>query len=152
MPPRKQHVVLLLAKAAQDEYVLDKLLDDPDAPLEVFGFHAQQTAEKLLKAILSHAGIVYPRTHQLVELLDLAADHGLHLPAEAEELRHLTPYAVDFRYDVLPGEEQPGLDKAAVRRELARLRTWIEAQIQGKVAETPSKYRVVRRPTKTKKT
>jgi hypothetical protein len=134
MPPRKQHVVLLLAKAAQDEYVLDKLLDDPDAPLEVFGFHAQQTAEKLLKAILSHAGIVYPRTHQLVELLDLAADH------------------VDFRYDVLPGEEQPGLDKAAVRRELARLRTWIEAQIQGKVAETPSKYRVVRRPTKTKKT
>jgi hypothetical protein len=41
MPPRKQHVVLLLAKAAQDEYVLDKLLDDSDAPLEVFGFHAQ---------------------------------------------------------------------------------------------------------------
>ena len=72
MPPRKQHVALLLAKAAQDEYVLDKLLDDSDAPVEIFGFHAQQTAEKLLKAILCHAGIEYPLTHQLVELLDLA--------------------------------------------------------------------------------
>jgi hypothetical protein len=140
MPPRKQHVALLLAKAAQDEYVLDKLLDDPDAPLEVFGFHAQQTAEKLLKAVLSHAGIVYPRTHQLVELLDLAADHGLQLPAEAEELRHLTPFAVEFRYDVLPGEERPRLDKATVRRELVRLRTWIETRIHGKVAETRAKY------------
>ena len=47
-----KHVVLLLDKAAQDEYVLDKLLSDPDAPVEVFGFHAQQAAEKLLKAIL----------------------------------------------------------------------------------------------------
>ena len=72
MPPRKQHVALLLAKAAQEEYVLDKLLDDSDAPVEIFGFHAQQTAEKLLKAILCHAGIEYPLTHQLVELLDLA--------------------------------------------------------------------------------
>lgn len=145
MPPRKQHVALLLAKAAQDEYVLDKLLDDPDAPLEVFGFHAQQTAEKLLKAILSHAGIPYPRTHQLVELLDLAADHGLELPAEAEELRYLTPFAVEFRYDVLPGDERSGLNKTAVRRELARLRTWIEARIQGKVAETPAKYKAKRK-------
>ena len=140
MPPRKQHVALLLAKAAQDEYVLDKLLDDSDAPLEVFGFHAQQSAEKLLKAILSHAGIAYPRTHQLVELLDLAADHGLELPAETEELRHLTPFAVEFRYDVLPGEERPGLDKPAVRRELIRLRAWIETQIHGRVAEAPAKY------------
>jgi len=138
-------VALLLAKAAQDEYVLDKLLDDPDAPLEVFGFHAQQTAEKLLKAVLSHAGIVYPRTHQLVELLDLAADHGLQLPAEAEELRHLTPFAVEFRYDVLPDDERPGLDKAAVRRELARLRTWIETRIHGKVAEAKGKYTARRR-------
>lgn len=145
MSPRDQHVVLLLAKAAQDEYVLDKLLDDTAAPVEVFGFHAQQAAEKLLKAILSHAGIAYPRTHQLVELLDLAADHGLELPAEAEELRHLTPFAVDFRYDVLPGEDQPLLDKRAIRRELARLRTWIETQIQGKVAETPAKYVVKRK-------
>jgi len=151
MSPRKQHVILLLAKAAQDEYVLDKMLDDPDAPLEVFGFHAQQTAEKLLKAILSHAGVAYPRTHQLVELLDLATDHDLQLPSESEELRHLTPFAVEFRYDILPGDERPGLDKAAVRCELVRLRTWVESQLRGKVAEMPAQYRTKRRPSKTKR-
>ena len=70
MPPRKQHVALLLAKAAQDEYVLDKFLDDPDAPL---------------------------------------------------------------------------------RRELARLRIWIETRMQGKVAETPAPYRAGRPPAKAKK-
>jgi hypothetical protein len=98
-----------------------------------------------LKAILSHAGVAYPRTHQLVELLDLATDHGLQLPAEAEKLRHLTPFAVDFRYDVLPGEDPPGLDKKAVRRKLARLRLWIETQIGGNVAETPAKYTAKRK-------
>jgi len=39
-------VELMLDKAAQDEYVLDKLLADDDAPVEIFGFHAQQAAEK----------------------------------------------------------------------------------------------------------
>lgn len=133
MPPHRKHVALLLAKAAQDEYVLDKLVHDTAAPLEVFGFHAQQAAEKLLKAILSHAGIVYPRTHQLAELLDLAADHGLKLPAEFEELRHLTPFAVEFRYDVLSGEEEDGLDKTAVRGQIAAFRTWAEQYVSGKI-------------------
>ena len=130
MPPRDKTIALLLAKAAQDEYVLDKLLEDDAAPLEVFGFHGQQAAEKLLKAILSDAGIEYPRTHQLTELLDLAADRGLQLPSEFEELRHLTPFAVEFRYDVLPGEDREGLDKRAVRRQIAALRAWV-GQLRG---------------------
>lgn len=129
MPQREQHVALLLAKAAQDEYVLDRLLSDTDAPTEVFGFHAQQAAEKLLKAVLSHAGIEYPRTHQLAELLDLATDNHIALPPDSEELRYLSPYAVEFRYDVLPGEEREGLDKPAVRQQLAALRAWTEQRV-----------------------
>ncbi len=37
----------LLAKAGEDEYVLDRLLTDLSAPDAVLGFHAQQAAEKL---------------------------------------------------------------------------------------------------------
>jgi hypothetical protein len=129
VPQREKHVALLLAKAAQDEYVLDLLLNDPDAPPEVYGFHAQQAAEKLLKAILSHSGIEYPRTHQLAALIDLATDNRIPLPAAFEELRYLSPYAVEFRYDVLPGEEQEGLDKPAVRQQVAALRAWAEQQV-----------------------
>jgi hypothetical protein len=50
----------LLAKAADDEYVLDRLLDDAAAPDSIVGFHAQQAAEKLLKAALFSAGVAPP--------------------------------------------------------------------------------------------
>lgn len=47
----------LLAKAAEDEYVVDRLLDDNNAPDSMVGFHAQQAAEKLLKATLFLSGV-----------------------------------------------------------------------------------------------
>ena len=53
----------VLVKAAQDEYVLDKLVADESAPQVIFGFHAQQAVEKLLKAALSHHGLEYQRTN-----------------------------------------------------------------------------------------
>ena len=45
---------ILLEKAARDEYVIDKLIYLPDSPDDVIGFHLQQAAEKLLKALLSY--------------------------------------------------------------------------------------------------
>ena len=62
---------------AQDEYVLDKLLSDARAPVEVFGFHCQQACEKLLKAALVCHGVSYPRTHRLAELIDLRPMRGV---------------------------------------------------------------------------
>jgi hypothetical protein len=37
---------VLLAKARQDEFVLDQFVNNPAAADETFGFHAQQAAEK----------------------------------------------------------------------------------------------------------
>ncbi|MFQ5859583.1 MAG: HEPN domain-containing protein, partial [Anaerolineae bacterium] len=34
-------------------------------------FHAQQTAEKYLKAFLQEHGVAFPKTHNLIELLEL---------------------------------------------------------------------------------
>jgi HEPN domain-containing protein len=62
------------------------------------GFHCQQCVEKYLKARLEEAGLMAPRTHDLVALLQLL------LPAEplwasfAPALRGLNDYAVRFRY------------------------------------------------------
>lgn len=123
-------MTLLLSKAAQDEYVLDKFLLDPDAPTEVFGFHAQQATEKLLKAILLARGTPYPQTHRLAELMDLARSHGIDLPEAFETLRYLTPFAVEFRYDVLPEESEDPLDKAHIRQTLRELRLWVESFIR----------------------
>lgn len=64
-------------------------------------FHAQQCAEKYLKALLVEHGVYFPRTHHLLSLLDLLP----RLCAGAEKIRtelaNLSPYAVDVRY---PGD------------------------------------------------
>jgi len=134
MPHHKQ-ISLLLTKAAQDEYVLDKLMDDTQAPVEIFGFHAQQAAEKLLKAILAASGTTYPHTHRLVELIDLARSQGINLPDEFEELRYLTPFAVEFRYDVLPDEIEAPIDKSKVLELINNLRSWAESFIKERMGQ-----------------
>jgi len=40
----------------------------------------------------------------------------------------LTPFAVEFRYDVFPGESDEDLDKARVREQLRQLRQWVESR------------------------
>ena len=65
------HAWGLLARARDDLYVVRRLAAEPDVPGWVLGFHAQQSVEKALKAVLSAAGITYPRTHNLVMLVEL---------------------------------------------------------------------------------
>lgn len=61
-------------------------------------FHAQQAAEKSIKAALLCRGIEFPLTHDIEELLKLAEDQGVIIPEEVQEADHLTPYAVETRY------------------------------------------------------
>ncbi len=96
---------------------------------ETFGFHAQQAAEKLLKAALLAGGVVCPRTHRLGDLLDLGYDRGLPLPEEFEELNRLTPFAVEYRYEFYAEEVERPLDRPAVLEQVRRLRAWVEARL-----------------------
>ena len=50
---RREQALLLLRKAAQDESLPDEVLDSENVSDEVIGFHCQQAAEKMLKALLS---------------------------------------------------------------------------------------------------
>jgi HEPN domain-containing protein len=95
---------LLQRKAAQDLAVLRKLIDDPAINDETIGFHAQQAAEKLVKALLANGGHEYPRTHDLGLLLDLLASVDVRIPEALLAVEILTPFATVFRYDDLPLE------------------------------------------------
>ena len=128
MPP-SEAALLLLRKAAEDETLLDEILESTRVTDAIFGFHAQQSAEKLLKAVLSQAGVLYPLTHRLGQLIDLNRDSGIALPAEFDAINLLTPFAVEFRYDVIPEEDEETLDRHAIRQLLVRLRTWAERRI-----------------------
>jgi len=73
---QREQTRLLLRKAAQDEAVMDALLQNTDIDDETFGFHAQQAVEKLLKAYLSARGVDYPKMHNLRAIVDLIAATG----------------------------------------------------------------------------
>ena len=64
-------------------------------------FHAQQCAEKYLKGRLIHAGIPFPKTHDLVLLLDLVLPVEPLWEVHRDALSILSGYGVEFRY---PGE------------------------------------------------
>lgn len=119
-----------LGKTAQDETLLDKVLDDAEVSDEVIGFHCQQAAEKLLKAVLIHAGIQFRRTHDLAELVQLLEDHHISLPEFLANLDTLTPFAVEYRYDFLGVGEASSFDRKSAKKMVAILRQWAEGQIQ----------------------
>jgi HEPN domain-containing protein len=116
---------LLLQKAKQDQYAMNRLLDDPAAPDEVIGFHAQQAVEKMIKAVLALHGVDYRRTHQLEELADILDDSGISYPPELSEAVALTPFAVEFRYDLLPVYDDPcPFDRQWAQRCVERIGDW----------------------------
>ncbi|MFZ1935308.1 MAG: HEPN domain-containing protein [Thermoguttaceae bacterium] len=121
---------LLLRKAKQDQYALNRLLDDPAAPDEVIGFHAQQAVEKMSKAVLALNAIDYRRTHQLEELTAILDDSGISYPPELSEAIALTPFAVEFRYDLLPVHDDAcPLDRQWAKRCVERIGDWASSVV-----------------------
>ena len=115
-----------LLKAAQDEYVLVRLLEDAAAPDEQLGFHAQQAVEKLLKAALFLTGEEPPRTHHLAQLEAMLAANGQPLPTEFQALLDLTPFAVQWRYEDDPGPPMSLDERRTLLADIGRLRKWVE--------------------------
>ena len=94
-----EYAQLLLQKARDDAYVITRLSEDPESPGWTLGFHAQQSIEKAIKAVLSSRGAEIPHTHDLVWLLELLGESGLDLPSDAIYFPRLTPYGAALRYD-----------------------------------------------------
>lgn len=61
-------------------------------------FHAQQSAEKYLKALLVEKNIYFPKTHNLMLLAKLVGKADIDLAAIGDQLRRLTPFGIDVRY------------------------------------------------------
>ncbi len=89
---------------AKSDLKLAKLGLRQDVLSEQICFHAQQTVEKSLKAVLLFLHIDFPFTHDLEELLDTFEHAGISIPSEFLEVGVLTPYAVETRYPGFWGE------------------------------------------------
>lgn len=72
---------------------------------EVFGFHAQQTAEKLLKAWIAVRGGHYPRSHDLMIFIQILSNLGEDITG-LDDLIDLNPFAVQYRYESLADDDE----------------------------------------------
>lgn len=104
MPPELEIILQWIRLGEHDIREAQRALAENDDPAyEIVCFHAQQTVEKYLKAVLCYRKVQFPITHdlaKLVQLLPLEVRQKLQL----EDIAHLTPYAVNSRY---PGVDIP---------------------------------------------
>lgn len=86
-----------VVKAESDFRAAELLLKAEDAPFDVVCFHAQQAAEKYLKAALTCMGVQFPKTHDLALLLGLFPASSS-IGTRIADLSELTDAAVSVRY------------------------------------------------------
>jgi len=89
-------------------------------------FHAQQTAEKYLKAVLQENGSNVPKTHQLLDLLALCMKIDPSYQMVYSDLMAIDSYAVKFRY---PGETAEKLEAKGAYTSAQAVRAFIRARL-----------------------
>jgi len=94
--------------ARRDLLSATTLLAEQDTLLRSAAFHAQQAAEKALKAVLAARNADIPRTHDLADLLAQLGDRSEGL--ERDQLESLSKWAVGGRY---PGQDDDLTREAA---------------------------------------
>ena len=89
-------------------------------------FHAQQCAEKYLKALLVQSRVTFPKTHDVLELLERARAIAPHLVLLKPFLEYLELFAVNFRY---PGEFATRAEAQRAVRRLLHVRSAIRLEL-----------------------
>ena len=90
-----------LDRAGRDLATSEILLRAEFEDYENAGFHAQQAAEKFIKAFLVQHQIPFPKSHDIAVLRQLVARVDAPLADRLAAADALTPYGVEFRY---PGD------------------------------------------------
>lgn len=88
----------------------------PNPPLDTVCFHAQQCAEKYIKAFLVYYEIEFEKIHDLEELAGLASKVDKSFLEILDMCGRLTDYAVDIRYPLF---EEPTKEEAEKAIEIA---------------------------------
>jgi HEPN domain-containing protein len=101
MPNERQQAIRELVgqwmHSAQSDLALARLSDDERIAPEILAFHAQQAAEKALKALLVRRQVEFPFIHTIGPLLNLCREAGFEGTEALSSTAILTRYAVARR-------------------------------------------------------
>jgi HEPN domain-containing protein len=85
-------------KAESDLLVIKNNLSSNEVPIDACCFHAQQAAEKYLKAYLVSKLVIFPKTHDLQSLLNLCIEINDSFNEIGEASLRLSDFAIGPRY------------------------------------------------------
>jgi HEPN domain-containing protein len=116
-----------LLRLAEYDFKTAEIGLEHGAPLNTVCFHLQQTVEKLLKAVIVTPNLEYPLTHDLENLLDLAAKECPELTGFRKALAGFATYAVEIRYDpsLYPSPEETQAAMQTTKRIREVVRAWL---------------------------
>ena len=87
-----------IAKAGNDLLCIRNNLAASQVPADAVCFHAQQAAEKAIKALIAARALAPQRTHDLTTLLNDAHAAGWSVDPLREPCEVVNPYSVTARY------------------------------------------------------
>ncbi|MBI4756820.1 MAG: HEPN domain-containing protein [Betaproteobacteria bacterium] len=117
--PDADRIRRMLLAAQRDRDALVAMGDSLLVADAIYGFHVQQSIEKVLKAWLLACGREYPFTHDLGRLIGLLEDAGEDVMPFLNLVR-FTIFAVQARYEGVLDSE-PALDRADALRKVDAL-------------------------------
>ncbi|MHB1347350.1 MAG: HEPN domain-containing protein [Candidatus Humimicrobiaceae bacterium] len=106
-----------MEKADRDLEVANRELKIPDPLTDIICFHAQQSAEKYMKAYLIFLDIEFQKTHDIEDLVAVAGKKDPLILEFKDIGAELSAFAVEARY---PEFEEPSLEDTENAVEIAR--------------------------------
>lgn len=125
-----------LRKAEGDLRASEHLLTLKQEDYFASAFHSHQAAEKFLKAFWVRHQIAFRKTHDIQQILQLAARVDLSIKEELAPAAMLTPFGVEFRY---PGKEIADIETARQALEQSKI-------VQSSILIRLQRYLAQRRP------
>ena len=116
-----------ISKAEQDCHTAETMARKRKKPApDVVGFHSQQCIEKYLKAYLVAKRMEFPKTHDLIKLLEIAIVKEPLMDIYRPDLRILNPFSVQFRY---PGETATIEDSKLALKTMRKVRKFFRERL-----------------------
>ena len=122
----KKIALEMLTLAMRDAVAVHAFKKLPELDFSIIGFHAQQSVEKCLKAVMAVHELEFPRTHELATLHALLVTNGVEVPFSTAVLNRLTPYAVTSRYNL---ERDELLDESQASELVTQVQAWATSKV-----------------------
>ncbi len=122
----KQRTTEWINKAEGDWRMAQREIQVADPVWDGICFHAQQCAEKYIKAFLEEHMTAFQKTHDLVELVDLGSGLLPELDPLRPQLAHLSTFGIATRYPGAQADRQAADEALRIAEEV---RTVVRAKL-----------------------